>query len=100
MRKSFPAHRPQNPLKEIGMVERKVKAIDLAKLIIMYLARDNTEVNSDSYDSDIERTMKAFSVALKSASYSKSTDPIKCEFCDLVGHSEDRCLLKPQNPNH
>lgn len=57
----------------------------------------------DSEDnSDLESTVRAFTVALKSANYVR-TDGSRthhCEFCDKDGHTEDRCYLNPDNPNN
>jgi len=58
------------------------------------------DAHSDDNDSDIEKTVQAFSAALKSSMGSKSSDSVKCGFCERRGHTEDRCFLNPDNPNN
>lgn len=51
------------------------------------------------HDSDLEKTVQAFSAALKS-SMSNRHNNIECEFCGKNGHTENKCFLNPENPNN
>lgn len=58
------------------------------------------DLHSDDNDSDIDKTVQAFSAALKSSMGSKSSYSTKCDFCERRGHTEERCFLNPDNPNN
>lgn len=71
-----------------------------SKITSSMSASTQQDDHDDSTDSEIEKTVQAFSAALKSSMSHKTSDTSKCEFCGRKGHTEDRCFLNPENPNN
>lgn len=84
-----------------GSSSKTKKKKNKSKFINNSLSVDGDSIDQgDDNDSDIEKTVQAFSAALRSSINSKSTTVVKCEFCGKNGHIEDRCFMNPQNPNN
>jgi len=59
------------------------------------------QIHRDESDtSDIESTVRAFTVALRSMRSGTTTNKLHCDFCDKSGHTEDRCYINPDNPDN
>jgi len=56
--------------------------------------RTDPNDNASDNDSEIEKAVNAFTVALKS---SKDNNAM---FCNRQGHIESKCFMNPANPNH
>lgn len=61
------------------------------------VAHDN---QSDDNYSEIDKTVQAFSAALRSPTGSKSSDSLICDFCESRGHTEHKGYLNPDNPKN